>query len=135
MNIYLPEGVDFHPQPFSLEALREAMLTGRILQATAILCDEKHDLYVDLGCCTGRIPREEAALGIPEGQTRDIAILVRVGKPVCFRVVSVSPEGEVLLSRRAAQLQALSYLRSYPPSSRAARPSARSATPAAAFRR
>lgn len=110
MNIYLPEGVDFHPQPFSLEALREAMLTGRILQATAILCDEKHDLYVDLGCCTGRIPREEAALGIPEGQTRDIAILVRVGKPVCFRVVSVSPEGEVLLSRRAAQLQALSYL-------------------------
>ena len=107
---YLPEGVDFHPQPFSLEALREAMLTGRILQATAVLCDEKHDLYVDLGCCTGRIPREEAALGIPEGQTRDIAILVRVGKPVCFRVVSVSPEGEVLLSRRAAQLQALSYL-------------------------
>ena len=59
MNCYLPEGL--HPQPdgYTQEELRFAMAQRRILQATAVRCDERHDLHVQLGCCEGLIPRAE----------------------------------------------------------------------------
>lgn len=94
----------------SLETLRQAMATETILEGIALSCDAKHDLTVTLGPYTGRIPREEAALGIAEGETRDIAILSRVGKPVCFTVTHLDEqEGQpvLLLSRRRAQQLAL----------------------------
>ena len=60
------------------------------------------------------IPREETAIGISDGSVRDIAILSRVGKPVCFRITSLeglySAKPTVTLSRRAAQQEALDYL-------------------------
>ena len=115
MNLSLPEGVGFFPRAYTPEELREAAERGTILQATAVLCDERHDLHVELGCRTGRIARKEAALGIADGSVRDIAILSRVGKPVCFRVLSAPPDGELVLSRRAAQEQALSALLLLPP--------------------
>ena len=44
-------------------------------------------LIVDIGSYRGIIPREEGALGIAEGTTRDIAIISRVNKPAaCLRV-------------------------------------------------
>ena len=81
-----------------------------ILEGTALLCDENHDLLVRLGPFTGRIPREETARGIREGTTRDIAILARVGKPVSFTVTElIEIDGQLrpLLSRRRAQELAL----------------------------
>lgn len=109
MNRYLPEGMAAHHGGYTPEQLRRARQEGTILQAPAILCTSEHDLLVDLGCCTGRIPRSEAALGLTDGSTRDIAILSRVGKPVCFRVLEASG-GEVLLSRRLAQEEARTAL-------------------------
>ena len=50
------------------------------------MCDTAHNLTVQVGEWFGIIPREEAALGIESGKTRDIAILSRVGKPVSFVV-------------------------------------------------
>ena len=73
-----------------------------------IKCDEFHNLVVDLGSLRGLIPREETALGIADG-AREIAILSRVGKPVCFQVLGFTSDGTVLLSRRAAQAEALDY--------------------------
>ena len=64
---------------------------------------------VDLGSLRGLIPREETALGIADGSAREIAILSRVGKPVCFQVLGFTSDGTVLLSRRAAQAEALDY--------------------------
>ena len=110
MNHYLPEGMDLKRNGFSPEALRKARSDGSILQATAIVCTEEHDLLVDLGCCMGRIPREETAIGIAEGQVREIAILSRVGKPVSFRVLELPLNGPALLSRRLAQEEARSHL-------------------------
>ena len=49
-----------------------------VLEGLAQLCDEAHNLLVSVGPFTGVIPREEAALGIAEGTTREIAILSRV---------------------------------------------------------
>ena len=71
-----------------------------------MVCDSQHNLTVDLGFAQGTIPREEGAMGIREGTTRDIAILSRVGKPVCFQVVGLETREGVLrplLSRRQAQ--------------------------------
>ena len=95
------------------EGLERAMALGTVLEGTALLCDEGHDLIVKLGPFTGRIPREEAALGIAEGTTRDIAILSRVGKPVCFTIEGLEGQDGALvprLSRRRAQEQALAHI-------------------------
>ncbi len=91
----------------SLSALREAMFAGSILEAKAVKCDAQHNLHVDLGCVHGVIPRTEGALGIEDGTVRDIALISRVGKAVCFTVMDITadPNGEPLaiLSRRDAQ--------------------------------
>ena len=105
MNYYLPEGMDLRRGGFTMEALRKAYTDGTILQAPAVVCTEAHDLLVDLGCCMGRIPREETALGMRQGLVRDIAILSRVGKPVSFRVTDIPANGQILLSRAAAQTE------------------------------
>ena len=94
-------------------ALRRAMEAGTILEGTALFCDARYDLTVALGGFTGRIPRKEAALGIAEGETRDIAILSRVGKPVCFMVEALEEQdGKIvpILSRRRAQQAALDHM-------------------------
>lgn len=113
MNRYLPEGMQNQPVSTvkTMDDLRRALLTGEILTATAYLCDETHNLHVFFpGGLTGVIPREEAALGVADGSIRDIAILSRVGKPVCCKVTDVSSEGGVTLSRTAAQLEAREHL-------------------------
>ena len=110
MHQFLPEGLHPQPEGYTREELLLAMQQRKILQATAIKCDERHNLHVTLGCCKGFIPRAEAARGILGGQTRDIAILSRVGKPVCFTVMDFAPDGTALLSRRSAQEAALEQI-------------------------
>ncbi len=88
-------------------SLAKAARTQQILEAKALVCDSHHDLLVDLGCMKGVIPREEGALGIREGTARDIALLSRVNRPVCFVVTGFQTDNAgrpvALLSRRAAQ--------------------------------
>ena len=66
---------------------------------------------IDFGFCKGKIPRCEGAVGISDGTTRDIALLSRVNKPVCFVVQSIeqNPDGSFtpILSRRLAQQRCL----------------------------
>lgn len=112
MCLYPPEGQLFKTIQNaaalkSHSALAAAALSGKILEARATLCDSDHNLHVDLGSMEGIIPREEGALGIREGLVRDIALITRVGKPVCFKVIGFDrlPDGQhrAILSRRAAQ--------------------------------
>ena len=111
MNSYLPEGMLIHTgrRPDTLDALRRAMAEGEIISATALLCDENHNLHVSIGGLSGIIPRTEAALGIADGSVRDIAVISRVGKPVCCKVLEIPREGEIRLSRVAAQREALDH--------------------------
>ena len=88
---YRPEGYRFKTAEnqryiATLEGLTEAMRQGIILESRAAVCSGGHDLIVDLPCAQGIIPRNEGAVGISEGKTRDIALISRVGKPVCFKV-------------------------------------------------
>ncbi len=87
-------------------SLREAMASGAILEARTLRCDAAHNLYVELPTGEGIIPYTEGALGIAEGTTRDIALISRVSKPVCFTVMGVEEQNgqlRAVLSRRAAQ--------------------------------
>lgn len=87
-------------------SLREAMAQGTILEARVLRCDAAHNLFVELPCGEGIIPYAEGAIGIAEGTTRDIALISRVSRPVCFTVQGVEEQGgqvRALLSRRAAQ--------------------------------
>ncbi len=91
----------------NLSELQEAIKTGRILEAKAFMCDSEHNLIVNLGFIKGIIPKNEGAIGIKEGQTRDIALISRVGKSVCFIAEEICYDrlGKpyALLSRRRAQ--------------------------------
>ena len=93
------------------QALRDSVLSGRILEAPCIVCDSKHNLIVDFGFIKGIIPRTEGAIGIDDGSTRDIALISRVNKAVCFKITAVTTNeyGEkiALLSRRLAQQECL----------------------------
>ena len=95
----------------SRAALKEAYMSGKILEARAVMCDKEHNLHVDLGVMKGIIPREEGALGIDDGSVRDIAIISRVNKPVVFKIMSFQKDenGEpyALLSRRAVQKECM----------------------------
>ncbi|MCM1165700.1 MAG: S1 RNA-binding domain-containing protein [Lachnospiraceae bacterium] len=112
MTEYLPEGFLFGTAEndsclSSFAALSECKESRRIIEAPCIICDSRHDLVIDLGCMKGIIPREEGAIGIADGTTKDIALISRVNKPVCF-VVKDFKCGErggmcAVLSRREAQ--------------------------------
>lgn len=116
-NTYYPEGMfpqELQAQYMPREMLKKAYLEGTILEATARSATASHNLLVDLGAVTGYIPRNETAIGIEEGTVRDIAILSRVGKPICFQITSIEglwdEHSRITLSRRKAQEEALTYL-------------------------
>lgn len=92
---------------YTEEQLEEAIRKRSVLEAVAYMCDSEHNLLVNLGCMKGVIPRKEGALGIAEGQVRDIAIISRVGKAVCFVVEKINEDSfgkpYAVLSRRKAQ--------------------------------
>ncbi len=111
---HLPEGrllptLENQASVSSRSALDRARARETILEGRALLCTPDHDLIVRLGPFTGRIPRQEAALGIREGTAREIAILSRVGKPVAYTVTGWAGDTP-LLSRRRAQELALAAL-------------------------
>ncbi len=106
-EMFLPEGYRLQTawnreMTASLPNLRRAMETGAILEGMAVLCDRDFTLTVEL-CdgLQGYILRDEVAY-IRE-PVRDVAVLSRVGKAVCFCVCDMSEDGRILLSRRAAQ--------------------------------
>ena len=112
MTEYLPEGgiINSAANKAALQnilSLQSAQQNGTILEAKAAVCTAGHDLLLDLGDIKGVIPRTEGAIGIESGETRDIAIISRVNKPICFRVLGFEHDGSgrkrAICSRRAAQ--------------------------------
>ncbi len=111
MYEYLPEGYLMKTEENinalkSLEGFKEAYIKGSFLEARASSCDKDHNLHIDLGFIEGIIPRKECAVGIESGETRDIAIIARVNKPVKFIVTDIFCAGDkkyAYLSRKAVQ--------------------------------
>lgn len=111
-QLFLPEGLR-PPVRFTPERLREAMERRDILEAPVQRCDTEHALHIELGGIPGVISRPEAIAPWINGAGRDIAVLSRVGKPVCFTVQSLQADGKgapvAILSRRAAQEAAMDW--------------------------
>ena len=112
-NRYKPEGTRLATMQnreyiSSLQGLERALEKQLILEAPAILCDHNFNLHVSLGggVC-GIIPREECEFVKNNEEIKDIAILTRVGKPVCFKVIGFeraeNGSSIAILSRKAAQ--------------------------------
>lgn len=115
-NCYGPEGTrigtpENRDYISSLDGLERALLKGKILEATALVCDGDLNLHVDLYGVEGIIEKNEC-IYLRKGEVpKDIAIITRVGKPICFKVLSIDKSGEkpiAYLSRREAQLECVS---------------------------
>ncbi|MBO5789366.1 MAG: 30S ribosomal protein S1 [Clostridia bacterium] len=116
MNTYQPEGmylshIENHEFLSSRVGLEKAMEKQKILEAVALLCDSDFNLHFDLGGITGIMPREEVMYTQDGEEIKDIAVLTRVGKPVCFKIIGFSVGAnntiEAILSRRAAQRECM----------------------------
>ncbi len=105
---YSPEG-DRNGASYTRGDIERAIQKGEILEGRAVRCDGDLTLTVDLGCMRGIIPREEAAL-TQSGEVKNIAIITRVGKNICFKATAFTVDKygnhAALLSRRAAQEEA-----------------------------
>ncbi len=109
---YMPEGsligsITNFEYLSSERGLERAIADGAVLEAIATSCDSARNLTVDLGCMTGIIRRCDAAC-VQEGEIlKDIAIISRVGKAVCFKVLAIREDENgspyALLSRKSAQ--------------------------------
>ncbi len=111
MQRFMPEGSLINSEEnqvllSSISGLERAMNEEIIVEAIAKLCTYSHELIIPLPCIKAVMPREECAIGIREGKTKDVAIISRVGKPVCFVIVGFEErngEQVAIVSRKAAQ--------------------------------
>lgn len=106
---YYPEGVNksLRRQFASMEEIKQAIAQKNIYEGKVILCDREHNLHLDLGVIRGIIPRCEGAVGIADGTVRDIALISKVGRWVCYRIAGLhrNKYGQTvaILSRRIVQ--------------------------------
>lgn len=119
MNGFYPEGKIYKTQEnkrcmLSQATIADAMVRQTVLEAPVIMCDTDHNLIVNLGAMKGVIPRSEGAVGIEDGSTRDIALISRVGRTVCFVVneFKTDENGKMIavLSRKRAQELCRDYI-------------------------
>ena len=116
--LFPPEGLT--PQPaFSVSSLRDAMEHGDVLEAVAQRCDPQQNLRLSLGPVTGILPRAEALSPWISGAEREISVISKVGRQICFTVTSLESDEKgapvAHLSRRIPQEQALEALLKLPP--------------------
>ena len=117
INTYAPEGMLIgsslnREYISSLSGLERAMNEGRILEAPAILCDNSMRLHIDLYGIKGIIDKRDALICRKGEEIKDIALITRVGKPTCFKVLRLERSGGetvAILSRRAAQEECLRF--------------------------
>ena len=114
LNKYLPEGslsgtYENREYIASIKGLERARQEGKILEGIVKLCDSQTlTLHIDLNGIDGVIERCES---VYSKEIKDIAVITRVGKPVCFKVMQIkeNEKGEPLaiLSRKEAQRDAI----------------------------
>ncbi len=114
-NKYKPEGfVSSHDKYKSMRPLRAPMILigdDNIYEGTAIKCDSSLNLWVDYCGIKCKMPKDEVIYLFPGEKEKDIAIISRVGKTVCFKVIGIEKnslgEDEFIISRRLAQIDCL----------------------------
>lgn len=108
MRTYKPEGNTFHKfGGFKIETLKKYMQDGTIIEAPVTRCDSDLNLFIELGLnITGVIPFSEIEFNRNGEKTKDVAVVSRVTKPTCFKVINIEEQDghyNVTLSRKQAQ--------------------------------
>lgn len=117
MNLYMPEGSlisasENREYTSTRQSLERAFERQMILEGTAVLCDHSFNLHVKLGSgIKAFMPKSEVQYTEDGEPGKDIAILTRVGKPVCFKILGFERDayGEYIpiVSRRSAQRECM----------------------------
>ena len=90
----------------SESGINRAINEGVILEGMAVRCDSEYTLTVDLGFIRGYIYKEDVQFSLDDSEIKDIAVITRVGKAVCFNVIGYCYENgkrALRLSRKEAQ--------------------------------
>ena len=109
---FLPEGVNpaLLKEFENIGEVETAVKAGEIFEGRVTVCDTARNLHIRLGKIHGVIPYKEGALGISDGSVRDIALISKVNKIVCFKVTGIGDfggEAVALLSRRLVQQECM----------------------------
>ena len=126
-NLYKPEGRligTFENREYlsCTQGLEKACACGKILESIATFCEDGKfgkELYFNLGTMRAVMPQSEVEYNITGEQAKDIAVITRVGKAVCFKIIGfdeIGGETVAVLSRKEAQREcAENYLSSLVP--------------------
>lgn len=114
INNYLPEGerIGRHTNNEyvrSIKGIENAYMSGAIIEGIALRCNNDMSLEFEFGGIRGFMPKEECVLPDSAADIKDIAVITRVGKAVCFKVINIINDKKgkplAILSRRAAQAE------------------------------
>ncbi|MGN1095872.1 MAG: S1 RNA-binding domain-containing protein [Eubacteriales bacterium] len=117
-NMYKPEGrligtSENRECLASAASIERACASGRIMESIASYCSDGKEgkvLSFDLGPMKGIMPQSEVEYSRSNEHAKDIAVITRVGKAVCFKIIGFDEfEGErvAVLSRREAQRECM----------------------------
>ena len=117
-NLYKPEGRligtgENREYLASVQALEKACAYGKIIESIAIFCEDGEfgkELHFNLGSMKGVMPQCEVEYSIKDEKVKDIAVITRVGKPVCFKIIGfdeMNGEKIAVLSRKEAQRECM----------------------------
>ena len=110
---FFPEGWNYESDKITKDNVNSIIDNNQVLQGIVDSCDEKYNLHVMFGNgLNGIIPREEVeAINIDEhGIPKEELCTGKVHKYVQFKVKSIE-EDNILLSRKAVQNEALSWIK------------------------
>ncbi len=113
-NLYKPEGKligtsENREYLSCAQGLEKACACGKILEGIAAYCEDGEfgkQLYFNLGPMRAIMPQSEAEYSILGEKPKDIAVITRVGKAVCFKIIGfdeIDGETVAILSRKEAQ--------------------------------
>lgn len=113
-NLYKPEGrligtSENREFLSSVQGLEKACAIGKILESIAVFCEDGEfgkELHFNLGAMRGIMPQCEVEYSRSGEKAKDIAVITRVGKAVCFKIIGfdeINGETVAILSRKEAQ--------------------------------
>ena len=115
MQPFTPEGWDTVTKELTKDSIYNVIENKEILQGVVNSCDEDYNLHISLGNgINGIMPRKEieAINAENSGGPRESLCTGKVNKFVQFRVKEVQEDGNVILSRKDVQQDALNWIKS-----------------------
>ena len=116
MNIqpFTPEGWNCNTNELTKDAIHNLIDEKQILQGVVRSCDENYNLHVKLGeGLNGIMPRKEieAINATEQGFPKESLCTGKVNKFVQFRIKEVQNNGNVIISRKDVQQDALNWVK------------------------